>query len=70
MTLAPKMTESKSDDAEAPSWGPAMASLPEKRRQFVLALYSEDAPRKGDGLFDLCRAGCRLRHADELEEVS
>ena len=31
--------------------GPAMAALSEKRRAFVVALYDEDAPRKGEGLF-------------------
>lgn len=35
----------------APEWGPAMSALSEKRRAFVIALYDEDAPRKGDGLF-------------------
>jgi hypothetical protein len=36
---------------EAPEWGPAMSALSEKRRAFVVALYDEDAPRKGEGLF-------------------
>jgi hypothetical protein len=35
---------------EAPEWGPAMGALPEKRRAFVIALYSDDAPMKGKGL--------------------
>jgi hypothetical protein len=47
MTTAPATTPAAEP---APEWGPAMAALPEKRRAFVVALYSEDAPRKGDGL--------------------
>ncbi len=35
----------------APEWGPAMSALSEKRRAYVIALYDEDAPRKGQGLF-------------------
>ena len=38
------------DTEPTPEWGPAMAALSEKRRAFVLALYDEDAPRKGEGL--------------------
>jgi hypothetical protein len=43
--------ETNPNTESAPEWGPAMAALPEKRRAFVVALYDEDAPRKGDGLF-------------------
>jgi hypothetical protein len=40
----------KSDDN--PNWGEAMAALPNDRwRRLVVALYDEDAPRKGKGLF-------------------
>ena len=40
----------KSDDA--PQWGPAMAALPSDRwRRFVVAIYDEEAPRKGKGLW-------------------
>jgi hypothetical protein len=35
---------------DIPAWGPKMAALSEKRRAFVVALYSDDAPAKGDGL--------------------
>jgi hypothetical protein len=35
----------------APTWGPKMATLPnDKWRAFVVALYDEQAPRKGHGL--------------------
>jgi nucleotide-binding universal stress UspA family protein len=36
---------------EVPPWGPKMLVLSEKRRKFVCALYDEEAPVKGDGLF-------------------
>jgi hypothetical protein len=36
---------------ELPEHGPAMLALPnDKQRAFVAALFSEEAPRKGDGL--------------------
>ena len=35
---------------EPAEWGPAMAAINDKRRSFVVALYDEAAPRKGDGL--------------------
>jgi hypothetical protein len=38
------------NDLEAAEWGPAMQALSPKRRALVCALYSEDAPRHGDGL--------------------
>jgi hypothetical protein len=37
-------------EQEPATWGPAMSALSERRRAFVVALYDEDAPRKGDGL--------------------
>jgi hypothetical protein len=37
-------------DGEVPAWGPKMAALSDKRCAFVIALYSDDAPAKGDGL--------------------
>jgi hypothetical protein len=40
-----------SDDEQLPAFGPRMAALAnEKQRNFIAALYSEDAPAKGDGL--------------------
>jgi hypothetical protein len=48
------MTDAPDTKPEAiepePEWGPAMGALSPKRRAFVVALYDEDAPRKGDGL--------------------
>ncbi len=39
------------DADEPPEWGPKMLALPNDRwRNFVMALYDQDAPRKGDGL--------------------
>lgn len=35
---------------DLPEWGPKLAALSEKRRAFVLALFDQDAPRKGQGL--------------------
>ena len=37
-------------EADAAEWGPAMAAINDRRRAFVVALYDEAAPRKGDGL--------------------
>jgi hypothetical protein len=45
MNSAPDIAEQAPDE-----WGPAMAALNDKRRAFVVALYAEAAPRKGDGL--------------------
>jgi hypothetical protein len=46
MTAAPDTAEQ-----ERAEWGPAMAALPnDRQRAFVVALYDEEAPRKGDGL--------------------
>jgi hypothetical protein len=46
MTAAPDTGEQ-----ERTEWGPAMAALPnDRQRAFVVALYDEEAPRKGDGL--------------------
>jgi hypothetical protein len=46
MTSAPDTGEQ-----ERTEWGPAMAALPnDRQRAFVVALYDEEAPRKGDGL--------------------
>jgi hypothetical protein len=46
MTAAPDTGEQ-----ERTEWGPAMAALPnDRQRAFVVALYGEEAPRKGDGL--------------------
>jgi hypothetical protein len=44
---------------DVPAFGPRMASLPPKRRALVMALFDDDAPRKGDGLlaFAAQRAG-------------
>jgi hypothetical protein len=42
---------SKPETEDAPEWGPAMAALSEKRRAFVVALFDENAPNKGNGLF-------------------
>ena len=42
--------DKKSDELPEVQFGPKMSALPEKRRAFVVALYDEDAPRKGDGL--------------------
>jgi hypothetical protein len=37
---------------DLPEWGPKMNALPNDRwRNFVMALYDEEAPRKKDGLF-------------------
>jgi hypothetical protein len=54
----------KSDDT--PQWGPAMAALPNDRwRLLVTAIYSEDAPRKGKGLWPWAmeRAGFNFKNA-------
>lgn len=46
MTTAPDIAEQ-----DRTEWGPAMAALPnDRQRAFVVALYDEEAPRKGDGL--------------------
>ena len=47
------------DTDGTPAFGPKMASLPPKRRALVMALFDDDAPRKGDGLlvFAAQRAG-------------
>jgi hypothetical protein len=44
---------------DVPDFGPKMSALPPKRRALVMALFDEDAPRKGDGLlaFAAQRAG-------------
>jgi hypothetical protein len=47
------------DADDVPAFGPKMAALPPKRRALVIALFDDDAPRKGDGLlaFAAQRAG-------------
>ena len=40
------MTEAGGADVEL---GPRMLELSEKRRAFVRALFSDDAPKKGEG---------------------
>jgi hypothetical protein len=40
----------KLDTDPSPEWGPAMSALSEKRRAFVVALFDDAAPRKGQGL--------------------
>ena len=38
-------------NTDLPEWGPKMLALPNDRwRNFVMALYDEEAPRKNDGL--------------------
>jgi hypothetical protein len=54
----------KGDDT--PRWGPAMAALPNDRwRRFVVAIYDEDAPRKGKGLWPwaMGRAGFTFKNS-------
>jgi hypothetical protein len=49
------MTKTNKADAAAidlPEWGPKMLALPNDRwRNFVMALFDQAAPAKGDGLF-------------------
>jgi hypothetical protein len=55
----------KPDDS--PQWGEAMAALPNDRwRRFVVAIYDEDAPRKGKGLWPWAmeRAGFKFKNGD------
>jgi hypothetical protein len=57
-------TPDKSD--ATPQWGPAMAALPNDRwRRFVVAIYDEEAPRKGKGLWPWAaeRAGFTFKNA-------
>jgi hypothetical protein len=44
------MIKEPSSVEAVPQWGSKMSALSEKRRAFVIALYSDDAPAKGDGL--------------------
>ncbi len=46
------MSADQKDDESLPvEFGPAMQALPtDKQRRFVMALYDEEAPAKGDGL--------------------
>ena len=51
MTAAPDIKPTAIESAPAPEWGPAMLALPnDRQRALVVALYDENAPRKGDGL--------------------
>lgn len=43
------MNAAPENSVALPEWGPKMLALNERQRAFVVALYSEDAPRKGDG---------------------
>lgn len=42
----------RQDIDDVPEWGPKMKALPnDRQRAFVVALFDEEAPIKGDGLF-------------------
>jgi hypothetical protein len=47
----------KIETEPAPEWGPAMAALSEKRRALVIALFDEDAPKEGKGIYAAQVAG-------------
>jgi hypothetical protein len=49
--------DKKQDTDPAPDWGPAMAALSEKRRALVIALFDEDAPKEGKGIYAAQVAG-------------
>jgi hypothetical protein len=39
------------DVVELPEYGPAMLALNDRQRRFVVALFDDDAPREGEGLW-------------------
>jgi phage terminase small subunit len=45
------MADNLPDIAELPQFGPRMLALNERQRRFVVALFDEDAPREGHGLW-------------------
>jgi hypothetical protein len=45
------MAARKQTEEVIPPWGPKMAAVNERQRNFIIAMHSDDAPEKGDGLY-------------------
>jgi hypothetical protein len=47
----PDIAEQEHPDRDETDYGPAMLALNERQRRFVVALFDNDAPREGEGLW-------------------